>query len=103
MLIAGGRHKGADYLPLAEGARGWVKQAVLLGEAREMIERAFRSVCPCALVEDMPQAVELASSLAQSGDVVLLAPACSSFDMFKDYVQRGEVFRSLVKGLSNGQ
>ena len=103
VLIAGGRHKGADYLPLTEGARGRVKHAVLLGEARELLEQAFRSVCPCTLVEDMTQAVELASSLAQPGDVVLLSPACSSFDMFQDYVQRGEVFRTIVKGLSNGQ
>lgn len=103
VLIAGGRHKGADYFPLVEGARGLVKQAVLLGEAKELLEKAFRNLCPCALVEDMQQAVELAASSAQPGDVVLLAPACSSFDMFRDYVHRGEVFRSIVEGLSNGQ
>jgi len=103
VLIAGGRHKGADYLPLVEGARGLVKLAVLLGEAKELLEQAFRSVCPCALVEDMQQAVELAASSAQPGDVVLLAPACSSFDMFQDYIQRGEAFKSIVEGLSNGQ
>jgi UDP-N-acetylmuramoylalanine--D-glutamate ligase len=103
VLIAGGRHKGADYFPLVEGARGLVKQVVLLGEARELLEKAFRNLCPCTLVEDMQQAVEMAASLAQPGDVVLLAPACSSFDMFQDYVQRGEVFKSIVEGLSDGQ
>lgn len=103
VLIAGGRHKGADYVPLVEGARGLVKQVILLGEAKELLEKAFRGICPCALVEDMRQAVELAEFSAQPGDVVLLAPACSSFDMFQDYVQRGEVFRSIVEGLSNGQ
>jgi UDP-N-acetylmuramoylalanine--D-glutamate ligase len=102
VLIAGGRHKGADYTPLAKAAEGRVRCAVFLGEARQMLAEAFEGVVPCSLCESMEDAVTSAFSQAQSGDVVLLSPACSSFDMFNDYYHRGRVFRAAVERLGRG-
>jgi len=102
ILIAGGRHKGADYGPLVRASQKKVKKAVFLGEARELLCEAFRSTIPFSLAEDMREAVEIAFSCAESGDVVLLAPACSSFDMFSDYGHRGSVYRSIVERLGSG-
>lgn len=102
VLIAGGRHKGAEYGPLVEAGRGRVKGAVLLGEARDLMAAAFANAVPLAMAGDMGEAVEMAFSMAEPGDVVLLAPACSSFDMFSDYAQRGNVFQDAVKGLADG-
>lgn len=103
VLIAGGRHKGAGYYPLAQGARGLVKKAVLLGEAGKLLAESFSGVIPCALAGDMQEAVALAAAAAGPGDAVLLAPACSSFDMFRDYVHRGEVFKCIVERLADGR
>lgn len=102
ILIAGGRHKGADYAPLVEAARGRVKEAIFLGEAKELLGESFGGHLRFSLAADMEEAVSAASSMAQPGDAVLLAPACSSFDMFSDYSQRGEAFRSAVKELVRG-
>jgi UDP-N-acetylmuramoylalanine--D-glutamate ligase len=97
VLIAGGRHKGADYEPLVRACVGRVKAAVFIGEAREILAEAFRGSLPYRIAEDMKDAVSLAISSAGPGDVVLLAPACSSFDMFTDYSHRGRVFRDEVR------
>jgi UDP-N-acetylmuramoylalanine--D-glutamate ligase len=97
ILIAGGRHKGADYAPLVRAAEGKVKKAVFLGEAKDILAASFEGVLSFTLAEDMEEAVFAAFSWASSGDVVLLAPACSSFDMFTDYSHRGQVFRSAVE------
>lgn len=102
ILIAGGRHKGAEYNPLVKAARGRVKKAVFIGEAKELLAAAFKDVLPFFDVKDMKEAVSVAFSIADRGDVVLLAPACSSFDMFKDYTDRGKAFREAVESLSNG-
>ncbi len=102
ILIAGGRHKGAEYDPLVKAARGRVKKAVFIGEAKELLAAAFKDVLPFFDVKDMKEAVSVAFSIADRGDVVLLAPACSSFDMFKDYTDRGRAFREAVESLSNG-
>jgi UDP-N-acetylmuramoylalanine--D-glutamate ligase len=103
VLIAGGRHKGADYLPLVKAAKGRVKKAIFLGEARHILADAFEGMIPFALAEDMGDAVSQSFTSAEPNDVVLLAPACSSFDMFADYAHRGKVFREEVERLDHGK
>ena len=102
ILIAGGRHKGAEYAPLVRAAKGKVKKAVFLGEAKALLAASFGGVVPFELAEDMEDAVSIAFESADKGDTVLLAPACSSFDMFSNYAQRGEAFKVAVKRLLNG-
>ena len=102
ILIAGGRHKGGDYSPLADAARDRVRNAVLLGESKNILANAFEGLIPFTLAESMTDAVSQAFSSAEKDDVVLLAPACSSFDMFSDYGQRGTVFREAVERLRDG-
>jgi UDP-N-acetylmuramoylalanine--D-glutamate ligase len=99
VLIAGGRHKGADYAPLVEAAQGRLRKAVFLGEAKSLLAGSFGENLPFTLAEDMRDAVAQAVKSARKGDVVLLAPACSSFDMFTDYAHRGRVFREAVEEL----
>jgi UDP-N-acetylmuramoylalanine--D-glutamate ligase len=103
VLIAGGRHKGADYLPLVKAATGRVRKAIFLGEAKHILADAFEGMIPFALAEDMGDAVSQSFSSSKPNDVVLLAPACSSFDMFTDYSHRGRVFREEVERLDHGQ
>ena len=102
ILIAGGRHKGADYSPLVKAAEGRVKRAIFLGEAKNLMAASFKNIIPFDLVDSMEDAVSQAFLKAEDNDVVLLAPACSSFDMFTDYSHRGEVFKEKAKSLENG-
>ncbi|MDB9822722.1 UDP-N-acetylmuramoyl-L-alanine--D-glutamate ligase [Deltaproteobacteria bacterium] len=102
ILIAGGRHKGGDYAPLVSAAKGRVRKVILLGESRHLMARSFEGIIPFNLADTMKEAVSQAVLAAKANDVVLLAPACSSFDMFSDYAHRGRIFREEVKGLSNG-
>jgi len=102
ILIAGGRHKGADYAPLVSAAAGRVSKAIFLGEARNLLARSFEGVIPFTLADNMEDAVSEAFSSAKSNEVVLLAPACSSFDMFIDYAHRGRIFREAVERLHSG-
>jgi UDP-N-acetylmuramoylalanine--D-glutamate ligase len=100
VLIAGGKGKGQDFAPLAGAARGRVRQAVLIGEDSPRIEAALAAErVPVARAGSMAAALDTARALAQSGDVVLLSPACASFDMFDNYEHRGDVFKDLVRGL----
>jgi UDP-N-acetylmuramoylalanine--D-glutamate ligase len=101
VLIAGGRHKGSDYAPLVQAAKGRVSRAVFLGESKHLLAKAFEKVVPFSLADSMAEAVAQAFSAARPQDVVLLAPACSSFDMFSDYAERGHAFREAVKGLDD--
>jgi UDP-N-acetylmuramoylalanine--D-glutamate ligase len=101
ILIAGGRHKGGDYSPLVKAAKGKVKKAILIGEARYLIAGSFEGIIPFELADSMGEAVSKAYRSAEANDVILLAPACSSFDMFSDYGHRGRIFRGEVKGLDN--
>jgi UDP-N-acetylmuramoylalanine--D-glutamate ligase len=103
ILIAGGRHKGADYEPLVRACSGRVRAAVFMGEAKELLSRAFKGRIPFTVVQDMGEAVRQAYMLAGPGEVVLLAPACSSFDMFTDYAQRGRAFSQAVQELQSGR
>ncbi|WP_022855692.1 UDP-N-acetylmuramoyl-L-alanine--D-glutamate ligase [Thermodesulfobacterium thermophilum] len=96
ILIMGGRHKGASYSPLITYIKEKVKALVLMGEARYVIAEELGQVVETYLVENLAQAVAIALKLAEPGDCVLLSPACSSFDQFKNYEERGEVFRDLV-------
>ena len=102
VLIAGGRHKGSDYGPLAAAAEGRVKQAVFIGEAAALLGGAFRDRIPYRTAVTMEEAVAFSFAAAREGEVVLLAPACSSFDMFTDYAHRGRVFRAAVEALEDG-
>jgi UDP-N-acetylmuramoylalanine--D-glutamate ligase len=99
VLIAGGKDKGGSYAPLAEVMRKSGRAAVLIGEAAPKIRAALKGVVPVEMASDMDHAVELAASLAERGDAVVLSPACSSFDMFRDYAHRAEVYRAAVQSL----
>jgi UDP-N-acetylmuramoylalanine--D-glutamate ligase len=103
ILIAGGRHKGSDYRPLVEACRGNVRGAVFMGESAGLLADAFTGEMPFSLASDMQDAVARAYDLANRGDIVLLAPACSSFDMFRNYDHRGRVFKAAVEDLLNGR
>jgi len=99
VVIAGGDGKGQEFTPLAAAFRGKVRTAVLLGRDAGLIETALAGICHTARVDSMQEAVQAAARFAQAGDTVLLSPACSSLDMFRDYAQRGEVFAAAVKEL----
>ena len=100
VLIAGGKDKGGSYGPLADAMRERGRAAILIGEATPLLEEAFSNVVPVERATDMADAVAKAAKHAQSGDAVLLSPACSSFDMFKDYKERGDIFVRAVQGLT---
>ncbi|MBN1398229.1 MAG: UDP-N-acetylmuramoyl-L-alanine--D-glutamate ligase [Bacteroidetes bacterium] len=99
VLLLGGRDKGNDYSQLTEVVRKKVKAIVAIGESAEKVEQAFRGVVGIKRADTMDEAVAAAHSLAESGDIVLLSPACASFDWFKNYEHRGQVFKELVKNL----
>lgn len=99
LLIAGGRDKGGDFAKLREPVRRRVKHLVLIGEAASRIEEALRPFDRISHAATLQGAVELAAREAAPGDVVLLSPACASFDMFTDYQDRGRQFKALVNQL----
>jgi UDP-N-acetylmuramoylalanine--D-glutamate ligase len=102
ILIAGGKGKGQDFGPLGEAARGRVRQAVLIGADRARIRAVLEAAgIPCTDAGSMQEAVAAARSLAGVGDVVLLSPACASFDMFDSYEHRGEVFKTIVRAFAH--
>jgi UDP-N-acetylmuramoylalanine--D-glutamate ligase len=99
VLIAGGRDKGGSYGPLVAALREKGRAAILIGEAAPLIRDAVGDVVPVHTATSMQEAVRIAADLAKPGDAVLLSPACSSFDMFRDYKERGDVFVSAVLAL----
>jgi len=100
VLIAGGKGKGQDFGPLAEAARGRVRHAVLIGQDRGRIRAALEPAgVPVEDAESMDEAVRRAREAARAGDVVLLSPACASFDMFRNFEHRGDVFKAVVRAL----
>ena len=98
-LIAGGKDKGGSYEPLAPLVAGRVSHLILIGEARARMNEALGSLTDTHLAGSLEEAVDLASRLTTPGGTVLFSPACSSFDMFRDYEERAERFKALVRAL----
>jgi len=99
LLIAGGKDKGLEYHDIGPLLARRVKHAFLLGETRERIRAAWSLFTPCTPVDSLLEAVSKAYDNAETGDIVLLSPACSSFDMFQNYQHRGDLFRQAVRQL----
>ncbi|MBD2859738.1 UDP-N-acetylmuramoyl-L-alanine--D-glutamate ligase [Spongiibacter sp. KMU-158] len=101
VLIAGGQAKGADLRPLVDAMLRYCSAAVLIGEAAEEIEKLLATRLPSLRCENMSEAVSTAAAFAKPGELVLLSPACASFDMFNGYVDRGNQFEQAVNALAN--
>lgn len=99
ILLAGGSVKEADFRELGTLISERTKAAILFGETREALAAAISASHPTLIVSGIEEAVAQARRLAESGDVVLLSPACASYDQFRSYAHRGEVFEALVRGL----
>ena len=99
-LILGGKDKGSDYTVLNDLLRQRVKRVYTIGAAADKIESQVREAAEIVHAESLDSAVQRASASAQPGDIVLLAPACASFDQFRNYEHRGKVFKELVQRLS---
>jgi UDP-N-acetylmuramoylalanine--D-glutamate ligase len=98
-LIAGGDGKGQDFSPLREPTLRFVKGVFLIGKDGAAIGEAIGQGVPCTISGSLEVAVRTAAEQAQSGDLVLLSPACASFDQFKDYVARAQAFVGEVEEL----
>jgi len=99
ILIAGGRDKDSDFTSLRERIKEKVRGIILIGEAADKMEKAFKDLKPMLRASSLKEAVDRARKMANSGDVVLLSPGCASFDMFKNFEDRGKQFKALVKEL----
>lgn len=99
ILIAGGKDKGGDYSPLNGVIAERVKRLVLIGEVRSRMAKTLGTSAPTTMADTLEEAVHKAFDESKEGDVVLLSPACSSFDMFRDYEERGTVFKEIVNQL----
>jgi UDP-N-acetylmuramoylalanine--D-glutamate ligase len=101
ILIAGGKDKGLDFSPLTSALNGRAKALVLIGEATSKLEQTakktgFNNIIKAGSLED---AITKSISIAKQNDVIMLSPACASFDMFKDFEDRGRQFKEAVKAL----
>jgi len=103
ILILGGRNKGMDFAPLAQfiKQRSTVKWVVVMGESKQSIKESllaqgFENITEA---QDLEEAVTLAYGIADAGDVILLSPACASFDMFRNFEERGDRFKEIVERL----
>jgi len=101
ILIAGGRDKGGNYGPLQTLIKAKVRHLILLGEAREIMRKQLSPHADTITVDSLDEAVLTAFEKGRPGDAVLLSPACSSFDMFRDYAQRGDLFQEAVRRLAD--
>lgn len=99
ILIAGGRDKAGDFSLMRSIVKEKVKCLILIGEAREKIREALGDLTETILASSLEDAVGLATQVAVNGDVVLLSPACASFDMFRDFEDRGRKFKEIVRGI----
>jgi UDP-N-acetylmuramoylalanine--D-glutamate ligase len=97
VLLAGGKDKGLDFSGLRPLLREKVKAVVLIGQMTEKLFAAWSSAVPCHRAGSLAEAVEECARLARAGDAVLFSPGCSSYDMFKDFEDRGNQFRALVQ------
>ncbi len=100
LLIAGGRDKAGDFTQLRPFVKARVRALILIGESAEKMRGALGDLTETVLAADMGEAVSRGRGMAERGDVVLLSPACASFDMFRDFEDRGEQFKKIVRGLS---
>ena len=99
ILLLGGKHKGEPYTPLADAIRKNVKKIIAYGEAGPIVEKDLRDVVPVELLgSDFEDVMQHARESAEPGDAVLMSPACSSYDMFHNYEERGERFRKIALG-----
>lgn len=96
VLIMGGQAKTDDFSSLREPVAAAAKHVLLIGEAKQLLMDTLQDVVPCEFCEDLPAAVARAKELAEPGDAVILAPACTSWDMFNNYAERGELFVKCV-------
>jgi len=99
VLIAGGAGKGADFSSLREPVQRYVKSVLLMGEDADRLAEALSGAATIERVHDLEEAILAARTLAAAGDLVLLSPACSSLDMFRNFEERGETFRRVVAAL----
>lgn len=99
VLIAGGKSKGGDFKALAAAARDRVRVAILYGTARDELAAAFEGVVELERADTIKEAVAKAAALARPGDVVLLSPACTSWDQYRDFEERGDDFKRAVADL----
>jgi UDP-N-acetylmuramoylalanine--D-glutamate ligase len=102
VLIAGGRDKAGDFSVLGPLVSERVKTLVLIGEAAGKMKGVLGGLTETVIAKDLREAVELSREKAAGGDVVLLSPACASFDMFRDFEDRGRQFKEIVMELVNG-
>lgn len=100
ILIAGGKDKGSDFTKLNELIAKHVKHVIVIGDASGKIETAWKSIRPVRRADSMEMAVKVASELARTNNVVLLSPACASFDMFENFEDRGDSFKKQVLALA---
>ena len=98
-LILGGKDKGSDYTVLNDLLRERVKRVYTIGAAAEKIESHIQGAAEIVHAETLDNAIRRAAAVAQPGDIVLLAPACASFDQFQSYNHRGRVFKEVVHSL----
>ena len=103
ILLLGGRDKGGDFDSLAVFIRKGVKEVILFGEAREALRRIIGGIAKTSLAPTLGKAVEKAYADAAPGDVILLSPGCASFDEFKDYKERGDFFKGMVRKIIAGE
>jgi UDP-N-acetylmuramoylalanine--D-glutamate ligase len=101
-VILGGKDKGGDFSPLAPVARSRCSNLILIGAAADKIAAALQNTRPLRRASTMEEAVELGLKIGKPGEIVLLAPACASFDMFDNYEHRGRVFKEAVRKLGMG-
>lgn len=99
VLITGGKDKGSDFSKLNQRIAAHVKEIVLIGSSTEKMQRSWQGLKPITLVSTLDEAVNLSSKKAVKGEVILLSPACASFDMFSDYEDRGRQFKQIVNAL----
>jgi UDP-N-acetylmuramoylalanine--D-glutamate ligase len=102
LLIAGGRDKASDFTVLRSLVQERVRHLVVIGEAAEKLKNALSGIVSIEDASSMKGAVSICRQLAKPGDIVLLAPACASFDMFQNYEHRGRVFKEEVLRLGKG-
>jgi len=99
VLIAGGKDKGVDFRPLRASLGRKARAVVLLGEASGRMAKELAGSAPIVVADTLPLAVRAAADAARKGDAVVFSPACSSFDMFRNFEERGEAFRKAVEEL----